>query len=87
MCKICAEFHPKNFSKTRIFTYLEDPGIPYRNPVIFSDNDRDVQSPPQQSFSVHYHFQEVIAFVGIYVPQYQLRSGKTNITAWKSHLF
>ena len=28
MCTICAEIHPKNVAKGRIFTYLEDPGIP-----------------------------------------------------------
>ena len=25
-CKHCAEIHPKNLSKGRFFTYLEDPG-------------------------------------------------------------
>ena len=27
VCEICAEVHPKNQTKGRIFTYLEDPGI------------------------------------------------------------
>ena len=28
VCKICAKNHPRNLPKGRIFTYLEDPGIP-----------------------------------------------------------
>ena len=35
-----------------------------RHPVIFSDNDWDVHSPPQHSLKFHYHSQEVIGSLG-----------------------
>ena len=37
-----------------------------RHPVIFSDSDWDVQSPPKcKAFGFHYHSQEVIGSLGI----------------------
>ena len=50
VCKICAENHPQNLAKGRIFTYLEDPGI-----IIWPESTGE-----NGVFFIHHHYSWVL---------------------------
>ena len=67
------------FTLFRSFSYFP------RDPVIFSDNDWDVQSPPQRIvFGFHYHSQEVIGSLGI---QKTFTNPNQQLTGWWFQIF
>ena len=55
--------NPKELKLLNGFILCKTSSLP-RHPVIFSDNHWDVQSPQQDVFRFHYHFQQVTKMIG-----------------------